>query len=422
MTMDGIPSFVSELDNILTETAPDFDFKSAAKIGRENGILNHAEADIFGLRGEMPDALRSAFYKHIGYSDPGEAAFKQSELLPNSPHKLKAPVGAHVKGELLDKFVPANAKARAMVRTDGGPSRHYVQNFRKVVWSDEGIFPTLSDLNGEALTHYLKDCEPKKLSGHTLMGVVEGSSIYTHWLLDTLPRLLVLAEQGVSWSEFDNFVFATTHQQFHKATLDDLGIPGEKIVTRQRDGGLFEVDSFTHVSEPRTNFVTHDHVYEMVGDYFGVNEAPKGRTRRYFISRSKAARRRILNEDEVMRQLSPLGYEALCLEDYSIRETAELLAQASHVIAPHGAGMANLVFSRSGTKVIELFNAHLSREYWIICGQKGHEYHAFECLAPDADYLSSEDRLAMTFVERNGCDLIVPVKQLMDYIKTHFGQ
>lgn len=68
----------------------------------------------------------------------------------------------------------------------------------------------------------------------------------------------------------------------------------------------------------------------------------------------------------------------------SVAEQAVLLASAEFVIAPHGAGLTNLVFCSPGTKVLEIFAPdYLAKHYWIVsnvCGLK-HYYLLGEQLA-----------------------------------------
>jgi hypothetical protein len=77
-------------------------------------------------------------------------------------------------------------------------------------------------------------------------------------------------------------------------------------------------------------------------------------TRRLFISRGDSARRPIANEKEVARALEGSGFETVVLRDLDVYDQVRLFAAAGVVVAAHGAGLANLVFSTSPT-VIELF-------------------------------------------------------------------
>jgi len=81
-----------------------------------------------------------------------------------------------------------------------------------------------------------------------------------------------------------------------------------------------------------------------------------------FISRRKAVQWRIINEDEVIEALAPFGFVAYALEELSFSEQVRLFAQADMVVAPHGAGLTNMIFSEN-LALIELFGSYIPGFY-----------------------------------------------------------
>ena len=76
-----------------------------------------------------------------------------------------------------------------------------------------------------------------------------------------------------------------------------------------------------------------------------------------------------------MRCLVALGFQSLHCEDMDFDEQAAAFRQAEVVVAPHGAGLANLLFCRPGTKVLEIFPASLLRTcYWSLAEALGLDY------------------------------------------------
>ncbi|MGL5196321.1 MAG: tetratricopeptide repeat protein, partial [Chroococcales cyanobacterium] len=57
---------------------------------------------------------------------------------------------------------------------------------------------------------------------------------YYHWMVDVLPRLELLRQQGWSWDEIDIFVVNGLQHSFQETSLKALGIPLDKIVTSQQ--------------------------------------------------------------------------------------------------------------------------------------------------------------------------------------------
>jgi capsular polysaccharide biosynthesis protein len=73
-----------------------------------------------------------------------------------------------------------------------------------------------------------------------------------------------------------------------------------------------------------------------------------------YISRSNASIRRIINEEEIIEILKSYGFVILHLEDLDPSRQAHLFYHANIIVAPHGSGLANLIFAQAGTQVIEI--------------------------------------------------------------------
>ncbi|AXR77192.1 glycosyltransferase family 61 protein [Natrarchaeobaculum sulfurireducens] len=111
-------------------------------------------------------------------------------------------------------------------------------------------------------------------------------------------------------------------------------------------------------------------------EMFGV--ADKQGTERIFISRNDATLRRIVNESSVKNVLTEYNIRPVVLSDMTVHEQASLFAQASLIIAPHGAGLTNCVFSTNAT-VIELYGQKKSTTFQRIAEVNGLKYRRLRC-------------------------------------------
>jgi capsular polysaccharide biosynthesis protein len=76
--------------------------------------------------------------------------------------------------------------------------------------------------------------------------------------------------------------------------------------------------------------------------------------RRIYVARSDSGKRVLVNESEVIARAARAGFTPVVLSSLSVPEQVRLFAEASHILAPHGAGLTNLGFCRPGTAVCEL--------------------------------------------------------------------
>lgn len=198
------------------------------------------------------------------------------------------------------------------------------------------------------------------------------SQFYFHWMLESLPRMRLLHDYI---DMLDGVIVPNSPLPFHKQSLAILGIPEKKLIP---------VGPNTHFRAEHL-FVPHCGSYYnpaswMHGWYkdaiFGPADRrvePKGI--KLYVSRSDANVRRLTNELEIIEHLEPLGFVTASLSDKPFSEQAQLFFDADVIVAPHGAGLANLVFCRPGTKVLEIMPPNwMSPCYFILAKSAGLRY------------------------------------------------
>ena len=197
-----------------------------------------------------------------------------------------------------------------------------------------------------------------------------GSDNYFHWMTEVLPRLGILARSGRSATHAAVLVNALD-KPFHRETLSTLGVAPLLDATahpyvRARE---LVVPSLPGIMGDVTRASC-----DFLRDTFLPSTSDVA-TARIYITRSDARYRRLRNEREVRAVLDPLGFVTVDCTELSVGEQAELFASASVVIAPHGAGLTNIVFCRPGAKVVEFFSpAYVNGCYWGIANHVGLEY------------------------------------------------
>ena len=197
-----------------------------------------------------------------------------------------------------------------------------------------------------------------------------GGNAYYHWMFDVVIRIDLLCRSG--WiSKIDKFVFSKCDKKFHQETLEALKIPQEKIIESRFIPHIkakkLLVPSFTikqgGIRSPKWGCEFIRNLFLNSENICQISE----QSQRLFISRKLASWRRVVNEDEVVSLLEKFGFISLTLESFSVTEQAALMSKVKAVIAPHGAGLTNLVFCSPGTKVIEIFSPnYVNIIYWQI--------------------------------------------------------
>lgn len=193
------------------------------------------------------------------------------------------------------------------------------------------------------------------------------SSNYFHWLIDLLPRIGLLQQSGIHFDEIDYFIVDTPLTDFQKDSLLALEIDLAKVI---------DVSQYSHIQAQRlivpsiAGKLTHATKWSCRFLRTAFVRAFKIATTtaktRLYISRDRAKYRRILNEDELLGILEPLGFQCVRPETLSFEEQVRLFASAEIVIAPHGAGLTNTIFCEPGTKIVEIFSPNYILPYFRI--------------------------------------------------------
>lgn len=176
---------------------------------------------------------------------------------------------------------------------------------------------------------------------------------YYFWITECLPRLLATREQHgkltliypESWKHF-SFVNETL------ALFPNLGV---EVI--EQDVHLIvphltmpEVKPWTPMFMPKEILEVRDVLIDMVTK--SSISSPFGD--RIYISRKNAPRKKFEDETVVEETLQSLGFDIVCMEDFSFKEQIAIMYKAREVIAITGAGTINALFMEPGGVLIDI--------------------------------------------------------------------
>jgi hypothetical protein len=206
---------------------------------------------------------------------------------------------------------------------------------------------------------------PNKIANYVASGRLGlANSGFYHWLTEDLPAFLN-SDSDLPVLEFDNSNTRNrdVYKQLGLSTIlvpEWISVNSLSFSTRGQDLGYLHPSNLQILREFADSIVqstTH-------GD------------RKIYISRSRS-RRSIPNEKLLEEYLNTSGYEIIFAEDLPFLEQIKIFSQARTIIAPHGAGLTNAIWS-NGARILEICGAwDLNRCFeWQskICG---HDYTRF---------------------------------------------
>jgi capsular polysaccharide biosynthesis protein len=112
---------------------------------------------------------------------------------------------------------------------------------------------------------------------------------------------------------------------------------------------------------------------------------PEGPSKRIYITRRLATKRRVLNEEELIPVLLNHGFEIVEAESLTFDEQVRLFSSAEMVVAPHGAGLANLLWVPAGCKVFEILDRdYVNDHFYNLSSVIGLNYYYMLCDSENA--------------------------------------
>lgn len=232
----------------------------------------------------------------------------------------------------------------------------------------------------------------ERFSGEVAVFTASNQHIYWHWLLDVIPRLIMLEEMGRQ----PQSLYIQLKAPFQHEMLKFMGILSKNTII---DCDQFSMISASRLLVPCHQIMEGRQFPQWVWQALQKKFLPFAKKRkvvsagRIYISRASSKQRRIANEEILLPVLRDYGIQVVKLEELTFGEQIGLFNEAEVVVAPNGSGLANLVFCSKGTTVIEIFpnisqrltsidytfnfdyNYRLARSldliYYFVCGRNG---------------------------------------------------
>ncbi len=180
---------------------------------------------------------------------------------------------------------------------------------------------------------------------------------YGHFLLDGLSRLHIFDSINPDLSTID-YIYCPTNLESSIRLINKIGLPVEKCICPQKNKALkFDVlyaPSFPGIRRVYPFWVPS--FFKSKTDYPAIKPF-----RKIYIKRKSS--RRIINEDNIISILMNHDFEII--DPISCYDPIKVFNEASVIVGAHGSGLADIVFSQKGTKLLELIPSDHIFPYWF---------------------------------------------------------
>jgi capsular polysaccharide biosynthesis protein len=242
-------------------------------------------------------------------------------------------------------------------------------------------WPDLSGLPGgevrEGVTHLAIPDTAPVLERAAVFLAWGGMFNYGHFVLDCLPSLVALDEQGL----LERFPPIAPGL---KAWQRDLIAMVTSAPVRELKDPVVRIGAAVHAT-------SMDHYLHGPGDLLGRTRArilaaappPRTRGRRLYFSRRGHSMRVMINEAALEKALRVRGFEIVKPERLSAASQIQMMQEADVVVGPTGAAMTNALFASAGTRIVEIQPENFTSQWvWAASRQAGAEWRGYVCASP----------------------------------------
>lgn len=355
------------------------------ELGRRAGLgsVEPYAVDLEPLFAALAAALRPEANDELRFATAAECGLTVRTLMPARQHRLAQPRFCNGRPDSFPHaFGLEDSPAFTVAEIPGGRFVQIGLAPVALLADQAAIVTDYSSRYAELARYYdfhlaVVLADARRLAGDVLVLCDDIAPVnYCHWLVDTLPRLAFLgARRDVT------VVISERDVPFRRETLRACGIGEDRIVALP-DFAAIRAERLLVPGDcramPHPAYKAAFWALDFLRSRIGMAATRPAGASRLYVSRDDASGRRVLNEDTLMRLLSPLGYHRVTLAGRSVAEQVALFAAASHVVGLHGAGLTNVVFCPSGGRLLEILPASYGMpSYYLLATGGGMEYASY---------------------------------------------
>jgi len=214
-----------------------------------------------------------------------------------------------------------------------------------------------------------------KLNANVAVITTAGSNVYYHWIFDILPRLYLLIKSDLV-EKIDFFIFPELKHSFQIQSLNLLNLPTEKIIQIKPKQQIKAKHLFVPSLPSHLGTVNQWSVDFLRKFFLQINY--KSNKKKIFLTRKNAVGRRIINENELLELLKPLGFEVIDPGAYSFEQQIDIFANSDFIIAAHGSALSNIVFCSENSIVVDIMPpSFIIPCFWILSNKLNINYYYF---------------------------------------------
>ena len=221
---------------------------------------------------------------------------------------------------------------------------------------------------------------------------------YYHWLIDVLPKILILEDQ-IKKNKIKNILVPNYEKRYQIESLSCFFKKNDTNFINLSQNKFLQFDNVIFcTNNSNFEFYNYDLLKKFKNKILKYIKLKKIKAKydykKIYIDRfdaNKKKNRFLANEKKLKNKLKKEGFKFITLSNYSFFEQVLIFNNAKLIVGLHGAGLANILFVKKSTKIIELTNSEWPDMYYklskclnlnynkIICNKVNKNSNIIEC-------------------------------------------
>ncbi len=205
-----------------------------------------------------------------------------------------------------------------------------------------------------------------------LVGANAGHENFYHWNFQCLPGIALLKRTAVERG-LDYRIVVPPMDASRRRCLELAGVDASECVTLRPDQFIAGVPMLYtsatcgyHALQPSARVIA---LLDGYRDTCVRTSRARLPTRFYVSRRDAPGKREVRNESELVEVLRRRGHAELVMSSLRVEDQVAAFAGAESVVAPHGAGLVNLMFAPSTATLLEILPENYRMAYFFRLAQ-----------------------------------------------------
>ena len=175
-----------------------------------------------------------------------------------------------------------------------------------------------------------------------ILGSNAGNNYYSN-LLQFLPRIFFNKKTNIKLAIHRNS--SNKYRKFIESILESLNVDFNFV--------FLDDDFYYFIESEFPQFMNLSHSIEVLKQFINPKTNLEN-SKKIYVTREDSNYRRVINESDVVTFLRDKGYKIINPQLYEIEEQIEVFSNAEKIVAPHGSNLANIIFCKPGTEILEI--------------------------------------------------------------------